>query len=163
MPLLSLRSKGGWGGGRSRRGHLLTAANRFSAKLRSGNDDIPEAIYAGRDPRWNDRGRVVLIDDRRSDELCPRLQRHAVVVTRRHPVEPPVAAEPGLALVAKRSIRRLRTWLALGPLERLECVLQGLRLQLVLHPVPTRRAGDPHRRRDVPQVRGDGLARGRQP
>src|SRR5207247_777431 len=63
-----------------------------------GDDDVGKAVDAGHEPRWHYGRRVLLVDDRRSLEHVPRLQRCAVVETGGDLLERAARTEPRLAL-----------------------------------------------------------------
>ena len=67
---------------------------------------LPKRSMLRRHPGRDDGGRVVLVDDRRALEPVAGPQRRPVVEARRHLLELAADAEPRLALVAKRVLRR---------------------------------------------------------
>src|SRR5829696_151942 len=80
--------------------------------------DVAEPVDRGGEPRGNDSGRVVLMDDRRPREPVPRLQRQAVVVPCLDFLQLAADPEPRRALVPKSLLRCLVAALHLSGLER---------------------------------------------
>src|SRR5262249_34184677 len=74
----------------------------------NGNDDVGEAVDPGHEPRRDDRGRVVLVYDRRPLEHVAALQRGPGVEASRDLLERAAPAEPCLALLAERGPPRPR-------------------------------------------------------
>ena len=90
--------------------HMLPAQHEIGELGRRARNDI--ASFK------RQRSALHLFQVRRPDQPVPSLERPALVVARRHLLEPAADAEPGGRLVAQRRLGRVVALLDLGFIER---------------------------------------------